>query len=201
MPKFNEQTHIELLNSAWNPLKEPKTLPSAIILSVPFMYLNMLISIGIIYFFSDFSINNTFFTGDAITLTIHLDVIIGLIIGVFLMLIIHEFFHLIFIPNFIKSKDTYMGLTFFGGYVHTEQSLTKARFLLISIAPFAILSILAPLILGVFGQLTGSMIFFIILNSMGASVDILGFMLVLVQVPKDAVIRNNGTRTYWKVER
>ncbi|ETI70882.1 DUF3267 domain-containing protein [Neobacillus vireti] len=123
-----------------------------------------------------------------------------LIIGIFLMLIIHEFIHLFFIPNFIKSKDTYMGLTFFGGYVHTEQSLTKARFLLISIAPFVILSILLPLILGIFGQLTGSLMFFIILNSMGACVDILGFMLVLVQVPKEGVIRINGTRTYWKVE-
>lgn len=170
---------------------------SAVVFSMPFMVINILISVGIIYIFPSFSFINQFFTVDSFAITIDL----GIIIGIFLVLIIHEIFHLIFIPNFIKSKDTYMGLTFFGGYVHTEQSLTKARFLLISLAPFVILSILLPLILGVFGKLTGSIVFFIILNSMGACVDILGFFLVLVQVPKEAVIRNNGTRTYWKIER
>jgi len=49
------------------------------------------------------------------------------------------------------------------------------------------------------GLLTGNMVVFIIFNALGASHDIFGFFLVFFQVPKNAVIRNNGTRTYWKM--
>ncbi|ETI70881.1 hypothetical protein BAVI_00740 [Neobacillus vireti LMG 21834] len=52
LPEFNEQTHRELLNSAWIPLKEPKTLTSAVVFSIPFMVINVLISVGIIYLFT-----------------------------------------------------------------------------------------------------------------------------------------------------
>lgn len=197
IPKFNEQIHTVLMNDGWKPLKEPKSLSNAMLLSMPFMVINALLSFGIIYCFSSFSIKQfTFFTGDSIIITID----IGLIIVLLSVLIVHEFFHLIFIPNFLKSKDIIIGLTFFGAFVHTEQTLTKARFILISVAPYLILSILFPLILSILGVLTGKMLFFILLNSLGASLDILGLFLVLFQVPKKALVRNNGTRTYWKLE-
>ncbi|WHY78611.1 DUF3267 domain-containing protein [Neobacillus sp. WH10] len=197
IPKFNEQTHTVLMNDGWMPLKEPKSLTNAMLLSMPFMVINALLSIGIIYFFSTFSIKQfTFFTGDSISITIDLSLIIVLL----LVLIVHEFFHLIFIPNFLKSKDIIIGITFLGAFVHTEQTLTKARFILISVAPFLILSILFPLILCILGVLTGKMLFFILINSLGASLDILGLFLVLFQVPKKAVIKSNGTSTYWKLE-
>jgi hypothetical protein len=184
------------MNDGWKLLREPKNLTAATLLSVPFMFINAIITIGIIYFFQSFSIKEFFInTGNSFTITINF----ALILVMVLFVVIHELLHLIFIPNFIKSKDTYMGLTLFGGYVHTEQALTKARFILISIAPFFILSIFLPSVLGNLGLLTGTIIFLIILNSIGSCVDILGFLLVLVQVPKKAVIRNNGTSTYWKL--
>ncbi|MCL6570447.1 MAG: DUF3267 domain-containing protein [Bacillus sp. (in: Bacteria)] len=196
LPKFNQQTHTILMNDGWKLLREPKNLTTATLLSVPFMFINVMITIGIIYFFQSFSIKEFFVnTGNSITFTIN----IGLILVIVLFVVIHELLHLIFIPNFIKSKDTYMGLTLFGGYVHTEQILTKARFILISIAPFFILSIFFPFMLGSLGLFTGTLIFLIILNSLGSCIDILAFMLVLVQVPKKAVIINNGTSTYWKL--
>jgi hypothetical protein len=126
---------------------------------------------------------------------------VGLLISMLLVIIIHEFFHLIFIPNFLRSKDLIIGLTFLGAYVHTEIALTKARFMLISIAPYVILSILLPLILSISGLLSSEIIVFIILNSLGSSLDILGLVLVFLQVPKNAVIRNNGIMTYWKLEK
>jgi len=41
--------------------------------------------------------------------------------------------HLIFIPNFIKSNKTYIGIVPFGGYVYTEEILTKTRYIIITI--------------------------------------------------------------------
>lgn len=178
-------------------MKEPKTLTSAALLSAPFMVINAFISIGIIYIFSALSFYGSFFTEDSITITIHFGVIIGMI----LMIIIHEFFHLIFIPHFIKSDETYIGLKLFVGYVYTEQILTKERYILISLAPYVILSVLFPLFLCIFGLLTATLSVLIILNSMGSSLDILGVILLLFQVPKNAVMKTNGTRTYWKMER
>ncbi|MFJ7725116.1 DUF3267 domain-containing protein [Neobacillus sp. NPDC097160] len=166
------------------------------LLSLPFMIINALIPMGIIYYFSDYLLQLiSFFSGDSIIVTIDLGVIFAMV----LVLIVHEFFHLIFIPNFMKSKDIIIGLTFFGAFVHTEQIITKVRFMFISVAPFLFLSILFPLILSISGLLKGKILVFILFNALGASVDILGFFLVFVQVPKDAIIRNNGTRTYWKM--
>lgn len=185
------------MKEGWKPLNEPKSLMSATLLSLPFMVINALLSIGIIYLFSSFSKQKfSFITGDSITITID----IGVIIAILLVFIIHEFFHLIFIPNFLKSNDTVIGLTLFGAFVHTEQKITKVRFMFISVAPFLFLSILFPLILSISGILTGKLLVFILLNSLGASLDILGLILVFIQVPKNALIRNNGTRTYWKME-
>jgi len=45
------------------------------------------------------------------------------------------------------------------------------------------------------------LLFLIILNSIGSSVDILSLTLVLLQVPKDAYLTMNGMRTYWKHHR
>lgn len=160
------------------------------------MVINAMISIGIIFYFSSFSLKQfSFIKGNSIILTIDL----GVIITILLVLIIHELFHLIFIPNFLKSEDTVIGISFLAAFVHSEQIITKARFILILVAPFLILSILLPLILSIMGLLTGNMVVFIIFNALGASHDIFGFFLVFFQVPKNAVIRNNGTRTYWKM--
>jgi len=119
---------------------------------------------------------------------------------------VHELIHLLFIPNFIKSDNTYIGFTYFGGYVDTKEALTKYRLCLILIAPFVFLSIIFNAISGLLGfydvpLYNVPLSAFIILNSIGSSVDILSLTLVLLQVPKDAYLTMNGMRTYWKHHR
>lgn len=114
------------------------------------------------------------------------------------LIIVHELIHLLFIPNFIKSDNTYIGFTYFGGYVYTKDVLTKYRLCLILIAPFVFLSVILNIILGVLGLYNILLMVFIILNSIGSSVDILGLTLILLQVPKGASLTMNGMRTYWK---
>lgn len=175
-------------------MKEPKNLISAILLSTPLMIVAAIISIGVINIFSTISLSEFGLTSDSISITINLGIIFLLI----LLLILHELLHLIFIPNFIKSEKTYIGLTQFGGFVITEEEISKSRYIFITLAPFMIISIILPLILGVFGLLTTTLKFLIILNSMASSVDMFNLLLIIKQVPKNATLKSNGPDTYWK---
>jgi len=106
--------------------------------------------------------------------------------------------HLIFIPNFIKSNKTYIGIVPFGGYVYTEEILTKTRYIIITITPFIIISIILPIILGFLSLLNPLIILIILLNSIGSGVDILSLILVFIQVPSGANLVSNGSSNYWK---
>jgi len=194
LPEFDESLHQELVNSGWLPLREPRRIAVAIILSVPFMVANLFIAVMAIRVFSTISWEEFGFTPDSFTITINLGVIILLIF----LIIVHELLHLIFVPNFISSRKTYVGLAIFGGFVYTEEDIGKSRFILITVAPFLLVSIILPIILGLSGVLTTPVKLFIILNAMASSVDMLNLLLVILQVPNKAVLKNNGMKTYWK---
>ncbi|WP_163100380.1 DUF3267 domain-containing protein [Peribacillus alkalitolerans] len=194
LPKSNPSLHLELINDRWIPMKEPKNLTNAILLSIPLMIIAAIISIGVINIFSSISLRDFGLTPNAITITINLSIIFLLV----LLLIFHELLHLIFIPNFIKSEKTYVGFTLFGGFVITEEEISKSRYIFITIAPFLVISIIMPLILSLFGLLTTTLKFLIILNSMASSVDLLNLLLIIKQVPKNATLKSNGPKTYWK---
>ncbi|WP_026561837.1 DUF3267 domain-containing protein [Bacillus sp. J37] len=194
LPNSKENIHMDLITNGWVPMKEPKNVVSAILLSVPLMLVNAILTIGVINIFSTISLSDFGQTSDSFTLTINLSVILWL----FLLLILHEFLHLIFIPNFIKSDKTFVGITMFGGFVITEEALSKSRYILITIAPFIIISVILPLLLSVFGLLTPILKFLILLNSLASSVDMLNLLLIIKQIPKNAILKSNGPYTYWK---
>ena len=194
MPKFDDRIHVELIKNKWVPLKEPKSLWSAIFLSIPFMILNAIVTIGVINIFSSITLKEFGLASNSISITVNL----GAIVLAFLLLILHELLHLIFIPNFIRSQKTFIGLTFFGGYVLTEEEISRSRYLLVSMAPFVIISIFLPILLSLSGILTPTFKGLILINAMASSVDILSIVLLLTQVPKKAILINNGTKTYWK---
>ncbi len=197
MPQSDEQKHLELIDHGWILLKEPKTFLLIIIVSIPLMIINTLICLGAIHIFSDITFQEFGIASVPFTITIDL----GVILGIFLILVIHELIHLMFVPNFIKSRQTFIGLTIFGGFVYTEEEISKTRYIIITIAPFIILSILLPIILGLFGLLTTTLKFFILLNAASSSVDMFILFLLLSQVPKDSILKSNGMKTYWKSSR
>ncbi|MFJ8517591.1 DUF3267 domain-containing protein [Lysinibacillus xylanilyticus] len=194
LPKSNPNLHLDLIKNGWIPMKEPKNLISAILLSIPLMIVASMISIGVINIFSSISWRDFGFTSGGISININLSVILGIV----LLLIIHELLHLMFIPNFMKSEKTSVGLTLFGAFVMTEEKISKPRYMFITIAPFIIISVIFPLILSICGLLTTTIKFLIILNSMGSSVDLLNVLLIMKQVPKNATLTSNGGNTYWK---
>ncbi|WP_081707527.1 DUF3267 domain-containing protein [Bacillus massiliigorillae] len=176
-------------------VKEPNSPVKAMFASIPLMIFNLLLVLGVIKLFSIISMADFGISDGNVQITIRLIDLVW-IIG---LVIVHEGIHLMLVPNFLKSNKTVIGITFFGGFVHTEEELSKARFLLISVAPFIILSILLPIFLGLLGVLTPILKFIILLNAIGASVDVLMFILIMVQVPRGAIIRSNGPKTYWKL--
>ncbi|WP_231885003.1 DUF3267 domain-containing protein [Paenibacillus elgii] len=164
----------------------------ALVLSVPFMIINLIVTLGIVNMFSAAPLRN--YLPESISFTIDLKSILGVIS----LLLIHELLHLILIPNFIASKSTYVGITLFGGYVYTEEQVTKTRYIVITLLPFIVISIILPALLALLGALSPFILFLIVLNALSSSLDILNWILIWIQVPSKAVIVCNGTKTYWK---
>lgn len=159
------------------------------------MILCTLLSIAILGIFSSFSLADLGTNSlQTITLTIRLQDVAYLIGLVF----IHELIHLVFVPGFLASDKTFLGITYFGGFVYSEETISKSRYILITLAPFILLSIILPGVLGALDLLNPTAKVLILLNAMGSGVDILTLILILIQVPKDAYFTSNGIRTYWK---
>jgi hypothetical protein len=184
-------------------LKEPGNLAFAILLSAPFMLLNLGITAGILKLvapssLSQLSASFSSIFATSITLELNLLEIVLWILGLTLMMVVHEFLHLAFIPDFLRSEKTGLGIFYAGAYVVTEEMLTRQRFAIISISPFIILSVLLPVVLGVTGILSQGLILLALLNAMGSSVDLLGLLLVALQVPRGSRMICSGFNTFWK---
>ena len=117
--------------------------------------------------------------------------------GIFVFMMLHEFLHAVFIPNFIKSDKTFWGINGLFGFVFTREAIKKGRFILISAAPFVLLSVILPFILRLFGLLNGYTVFLCVINALGSCVDFLNIILVAFQVPTGRTIINNGFETYY----
>lgn len=196
LPKKDDKRHIYLTNNGWMPLKEPGNIFLAILLSIPLMVLAAFISIAIIRAFYNISLAS--YGLDIAAGNIGVEFNLLYILGIIILIIVHETIHIVLIPNFLKSDKTYVGIVPLGGFVYTEEIITKARHLTITILPFILISIMLPAVLGLLGMLNPFIIFLIVLNSIGSGMDILNFIIVLKQVPSKACLTNNGMDTYWK---
>lgn len=194
LPKTNEDNHNKLLDEGWTQLKEPKKISGHIALSIPFMIINFVISQFIL---GALAPNMTLSFKLIGVIDIFLAFITFLLITV-ILIVCHDLLHLLFVPNFIKSHKTYIGFAWLGGYVYSEEILSKGRACLIYIAPFVFLSIIFNFLLGFLGFYTIPILLFIMLNSIGSCVDMLGFTLIAFQVPRGAKVVNNGIYTYFK---
>lgn len=194
VPEVNTIRDTGLINDHWVPLREPKNIMVTLLLSAPIMAVCALLTLAIASIFVPLSAAYFGIGTNQISISISLPIIAGIVI----LLAAHEFVHLLLIPGFIRSDKTYIGLTYFGAFVYTEEIISRPRHIAISVMPFLAISILLPAILGIVGLLSPDIILLAVLNSLGSSVDIFGLMLVLTQVPADARLTYNGMITYWK---
>lgn len=198
IPPTNKNLSEELLSSGWKKLIEPSNLGMATLLSVPFIFINGVIEIFILYNlyepFQIFTKNQSFsfkFSIDLWTLLY--------VLGIIIIMIIHEFIHACFIPGVLSSDKTYWGINGIYGFVFTQEKIIKERFLLISIMPFFLLSIILPFILKALGVLNNYTVFLCLINATGSCVDMLNICLVMRQIPNGANIINNGFETFFKI--
>ena len=178
-------------------LEEPKNMLTVILASIPFMALNATITLLIAGMFVPVSPEYFGIAGTSFSFQIDF---LPLVSGVLGILVAHELIHALCIPDFIRSDTTCMGITYVGGFVYTEEQLTRTRFIIISFAPFIIISLILPLLLGMLNLLSPLIIGVLLLNSLGSSVDILIALLVLIQVPSRSHLVANGRETYWKID-
>jgi hypothetical protein len=193
----DKQKQRDLIASHWVKLKEPGNMLTAILASIPFMALNATITLLIAGMFVPVSFEYFGIAGTLFSFQIDLLPLLFSVLGI---LVAHELIHLLCIPDFIRSDTTYMGITYGGGFVYTEEQLTRTRYLIISFAPFITISIILPFILGMLNLLSPVIIGVLLLNSLGSSVDILIALHVLIQVPSRAYLVANGKDTYWKTD-
>jgi len=188
----------KLISEGWTKLKEPSNLGAVILFSLPFMFINGAISFLIaVYLYPP--LKGILKTGNKFSISFTFDFYILLFIVIMLLfLALHEFLHACFIPNVLKSDKTYWGFNGFAGFVYTNEKIKKDRFLIISIMPLFLLSIVLPFVLDIFDWLNGYTIFLCLINAMGSCADCLSICLVAIQVPNGSYIMNNGFETYFK---
>lgn len=181
-PPVNENINV----SEWNLLKEPKNLIVTQVIALPIG----LICAGLIFFILHY------FRGIYIP-----KFGIEYILAYFLMIPIHEMIHALCYPGGLNSKDTVIGywaeVSVF--YAYNSCILKRNRYLLVYIAPFAVLSII-PTIVMLFLDFKSDLLLLIVLfNALSSCVDIFNCILILLQVPKEGLVVNSEEKTYWKL--
>jgi Putative zincin peptidase len=129
--------------------------------------------------------------------------VLELVLGFFLLLVVHELVHACFHPGLGFSGSSVLGVSFRPAllYASYQATLSRNRFMAILLAPFAVLSVL-PLVAHSAGLLSdqgvGGIAAAAAVNAAASSVDVLGAYLVVRQVPRTGQIRNKGWQTYWR---
>jgi hypothetical protein len=123
-----------------------------------------------------------------------------------LIIPVHELLHAICHPGWGLSSNSVIGLWLSRGlfYANYEGPMSRNRFLLIFTMPYLVLSWLPiPLIAlsGIFGWIADTVLSLAYVSLAGgvlACADVVGFWLVISQIPGSASVRNKGWKTYWK---
>ncbi|WAM32795.1 DUF3267 domain-containing protein [Caldicellulosiruptor morganii] len=181
-PPINENVNV----TEWIPVKEPKNIWVTQILSMPIG----LITAGLIFFIS------YYFKGIKLPKPILIYPF-----AIFLVILLHELIHAMCFPGSIFSENTVIGYWPEAGvyYVHSNEALKRNRYLLVYVAPFFILSVIPTIIMLFLNFIRNDLILLIaLLNAIGSCVDIFFTILVLLQVPKEAILVNSEEKTYWK---
>ncbi len=196
IPPTDQNLKESLMADGWEKIKEPSSFLAAVVLSLPFMILAGMVGYSIISQYDNVFVESL--KGLIEQGTVDINIRFDYILYAYVMIFLHELLHAALIPGFPRSDNTCFGIRPWGGFVFTTEKMTKNRFLVISIVPFILLSVLLPVVLGFFSLLTGIIAFLVMLNALASSVDLLSAFLVLVQVPGGSTMVNNGFETYYK---
>ena len=199
IPITDQSIKKQLVFDGWTKVKEPSSLWQYILISIPLMLCSIFIYLILIFNINQ-SIYKYFDIQGGLWLTLRNINMFSLLflLEVYIFTLAHELIHLLFIPNALKSDKICLGITPFYGFVYTSEQILKYKFLISSIMPFFILSIILPVLLNFLGFLTINACLLCLLNAFGSSVDLLNIVLICMQVPNKSMLINNGFETYYK---
>jgi len=123
-----------------------------------------------------------------------------------LVIPVHELIHAVCYPAFGLTSDTIIGVwarrRIF--YAYYQGALPRNRLLLVYAAPFVVLTlVLMPVLAWLHSMdlahpLLSVLWFISLINGVLCAGDVIGFLLLLWQVPRRALVKNQGWKTYWK---
>ncbi len=190
-----EDSHFDPVEDGWTRVREPG--PFGIqIMALPAIVLIYIVLGGLIYLALPRGISEFEFQPLNIVSWI-----------VFLLFIpVHELLHALCHPGWGMTPNTVIGLwpsrlLFYAFY---QGQVKRGRLLVAFATPFVVLSLLpigllaAAKILFPMASLVTTLVLLSLLNGAAASGDVIGFCLVLFQIPAGATVRNKGWRSYWK---
>lgn len=130
-----------------------------------------------------------------------LSLIIIIVIAVCLIVLViaHEFIHLLAFPNFGLSSATVFGIwpSRLLPYAYHSGPVTCRRMIVVALAPFIVLSV-SPLIASYIGLLRSPLsAIFSILNSVACGGDVAVCLMLAYQVPIAAVVQSKDGDTWW----
>ena len=116
------------------------------------------------------------------------------------LVIAHEAAHAVILPRGELALRTTIGfwpekLT---PYVSYEGELSRNRTILVGLMPFVLLSLVPVLIGLLFGWMPLWLVLLSTVNAVVSSADVIGAVLVAVQIPPSAVVRKKGLETWWR---
>ncbi|WP_074949322.1 DUF3267 domain-containing protein [Alicyclobacillus macrosporangiidus] len=132
------------------------------------------------------------------TIVIHLYHLLALVA----IIPVHEFLHAVMFPARLASDHVMFGFwpKAFVFYAHYDGVLTRRRFIGVFLAPLLVISVLPLVLLKLFAIHHQSLVLTCALvNAFCSAGDVLGVALILFQLPRKTMLRNQGFRTYWKV--
>lgn len=127
--------------------------------------------------------------------------LLGMLGGTFLItILLHEAAHVLGHPKMGSSADTIVGVSprHFVAFAAFDNEIGRNRFLMMVSLPLVLLSVVPITVFALYGAVNTWLAWVAILNALGSSFDVLAVIIVIVQIPSDAVMRNNGWETYWK---
>lgn len=171
----------------WHLIQTPNLLKLQF-LATPFIILSFVCITGLVWIFLPIQI-------DQFSL---IDFMLTFVLLIPIRIIIFMLFH----PHQGRSSKSIVGFTFnqlMLVYIYYSGALPRGRAVLIFLSPFLILSIVPLSIASIFGIGWIGLAYVIVLGGLMGSYDLFIALIILHNVPCQAIIRCQGLETYWKI--
>lgn len=184
-----ESEQFSPLEDGWTPLREPTRMWVLQLACIP---------VGVALAVAVASLASAMGLSDTVVIDMRVVLALAVIIP------LHELLHAVSFPARLSSPRVMFGFwpAAFAFYAHYDGEMTRDRFLAVLLAPLLALSVLPLFILKLLGSGgDGSLVISsCVINAFCSSADVLGACLILLQVPRRARMRNQGMRSFWRVD-